>query len=113
MENFKEWLEKELKERNWSQRELARQASNNASSPLISSVLSGKKSITHDFCVAIAEPLGYDPVEVLRIAGLLPEEDPISERIKEIMRDLPEGKKIELLEYIERLAAKEKEPVRT
>jgi hypothetical protein len=34
--------------------------------------LAGKRSITWDFCLAIAGPLGYTPEEVFKIAGLLP-----------------------------------------
>jgi transcriptional regulator with XRE-family HTH domain len=73
LDNFKNWLEKELEGRNWSYRELERRAGKNASNSLISLVLAGERAITWDFCMAIAGPLGYSPEEVFRIAGLLPE----------------------------------------
>jgi transcriptional regulator with XRE-family HTH domain len=72
LERFKTWLENELKERGWSYRELERQAGKNASDSKISLTLAGKRSITWDFCLAIAGPLGYTPEEVFKIAGLLP-----------------------------------------
>lgn len=74
LERFTRWLDEELAERDWSRQELARQAGKNASQPKISLTLAGKRSLTWDFCAAVAEALDYDPVEVFKIAGLLPEE---------------------------------------
>ncbi|GIK42403.1 MAG: hypothetical protein BroJett011_62360 [Chloroflexota bacterium] len=51
---------------------MARRAGRNASQPLISLTLAGERSVTWNFCLAIAGPLGYQPEEVFRIAGLLP-----------------------------------------
>jgi hypothetical protein len=75
LEKFSDWLKCELEKRKWSYRELARRAGKNASYPKISLTIAGKRAITWDFCVAIAEPLGYSPIEVFKIAGLLPEEE--------------------------------------
>ena len=66
-----------MKKRNWSQRELARQAGQNASQAYISLVLAGERQITWDFCAAVAEAFEYSPVEVFKIAGLLPSENGI------------------------------------
>jgi len=41
---------------------------------MISRVIAGKQDAGWDFCVGVAGPLGKDPVEVFRLAGLLPEE---------------------------------------
>lgn len=79
LENFKNWLEEELKNHNWSYRELGRRAGKNASQTHISLILSGERSLTWDFCAAIAEALDYSPVEVFKIAGLLPEEEEVKE----------------------------------
>lgn len=38
----------------------------------VSNVISGNRTITFDFCAAIAKPLGKTPEEVFRLAGLLP-----------------------------------------
>lgn len=73
---FKDWLKCELDKRDWSYRELARHAGKNASNPLISQVMTDKRAITWDFCAAIADVLDYSPIDVFRIAGLLPENEP-------------------------------------
>lgn len=67
---FRVWLSNQLKEKNLSMRELARLSHITHSS--VSDVLSGKRSPTYDFCTAIAPALGFEPSEMVSIAGLLP-----------------------------------------
>lgn len=50
--------------------ELARRAE--LSQPTISDVINGQKPASFDFCKAVAQPLKADPVDVFRLAGLLP-----------------------------------------
>lgn len=93
-ENFINWLNDELNQRGWSQRELGRRA--NLSSTTISDIASGKRPITFDFCNAIAVPLGKQPEEVFRLAGLLPSQPESGEpntdqMIEEIYRVVKRG----------------------
>lgn len=66
---FGEWLNKELTERGWSQRELGRQAG--ISGAIVSEVINGRPP-GWGFCAAIARPLEKTPLEVFQLAGLLP-----------------------------------------
>lgn len=66
------WLGKELERRGWSHRELARRAG--VSQTAVSQAISEERKVGWDFCAAIAGPLDRTPVEVLRLAGLLPPE---------------------------------------
>lgn len=65
-----DWMLEEIRERKLSHRELARRAG--ISHSAISNVLSGYREPTWDFLAAIAKPLGKEPIEVFRMAGLLP-----------------------------------------
>lgn len=69
-ESFREYLSSRLKEKAWSIRELARRA--NISHTWISNVLSGQTEPSWDFCAAIAKPLGLQPIEIFRLANLMP-----------------------------------------
>jgi transcriptional regulator with XRE-family HTH domain len=70
LDKFPGWLVSELNERGWSQRELGRRA--NLSPTAISDTISGKTKPTWNFCASIAEALAMPPIEVFRIARLLP-----------------------------------------
>lgn len=63
------WINEEIKQRGWSQRELARRSG--VSNTLISKVMSDDVPASWEFCLAIAKPLGKSPLEVFQIAGLL------------------------------------------
>lgn len=67
--SFSDWLLAQLKERDWSQAELARRSS--VSRAAISDVLSEKRGIGSDLAAAIALGLGIPEEEVFRAAGLL------------------------------------------
>lgn len=64
------WLNNELLQRGMSNNELARRAG--MSSANMSKAMTGKISITFDFCAGVARALGYPPEFVFRKAGLLP-----------------------------------------
>lgn len=88
------WLASELKDRGWSIRELARRAG--IAHTTIADVISGQTKPTLNFCGAIAKPLGKNPEDIARLAGLLP---PIPAPVEEesevvaILRNLaPEGR---------------------
>ncbi len=72
-DNFSQWLNEELKKRNWSIRELGRRS--NVSFSWIAKVLRKDEDPSWDFCAAIGPALGYTPVETLLIAGKLRPED--------------------------------------
>lgn len=77
-----DWLTKEMEERGWSQRELARRAKINYTT--VSKVMAGQARVTYNFCAAISKPLGKEPIEVFRIAGLLP---PSGGKMNELSQD--------------------------
>lgn len=77
------WLTKELDDRGWSIRELARRAK--ISHTTISQVLSHQREPTWEFCAQIAQALDELPATVFRKAGLLP---PISEAKRQEFEDV-------------------------
>lgn len=66
------WLNYECRSRGWSHRQLGDRSG--ISGAMISRVIAEKQSAGWDFCKAMADALGKDPVEVFIMAGLLPEE---------------------------------------
>lgn len=66
------WLNYECRSRGWSHRQLGDRSG--ISGAMISRVIAEKQPAGWDFCKAMADTLGKDPVEVFRMAGLLPEE---------------------------------------
>lgn len=106
------WLANELNERGWSQRELARRA--DIAPTTVSEVLAERRKPTFDFCAAIAGPLGKTPVDVFRLAGLLPsppevvnepragyDESTEVQKVVDILGRLPADKRQEILHYAE------------
>lgn len=65
-----EWIEGQLRQRDWRPADLARAAGVRDST--ISRVLNGNAKAGPELCNAIAGALGVSPVEVFRIAELLP-----------------------------------------
>ena len=70
MDNFSEWLKRELNQRGWSQRELARRAG--VSATAINDTINQKTRPGWDLCTAIARAFDMSEEEVFRIATLLP-----------------------------------------
>lgn len=74
--------------REWSQRELARQAG--ISHSAIANVVAEQRKPTWDFCAAIAKPLDKTPMEVFQLAGLLQKGDLDQSRAEYYARSLTE-----------------------
>ncbi len=70
MSDFSEWIESELKRRDWNASELAKRADINSGT--LSNILSRTRRPGPDICRAIARALNYSPEVVFRQAGLLP-----------------------------------------
>jgi hypothetical protein len=90
VEVFLKWLDNELAKNNLSDYQFARKAK--MSHTVISKARKGKLP-KWDACVSIARALRIDPVEVFRVAGLLPKIDEPSEelnRLKYACDALPE-----------------------
>lgn len=77
-----EWIEDQLRQRDWRPADLARAAGVRDST--ISRVLNGNAKAGPELCNAISEALGVSPVEVFRIAELLP---PSAGNINELSQD--------------------------
>jgi len=93
VQTFQDWLDREVKRRGWTFKELARRARLSSSS--ISKVMTDTHLPTWDFCLAISRVLDTPPVSVFRRAGLLPwvpESRWVRiEEIADLLRDLPPG----------------------
>jgi transcriptional regulator with XRE-family HTH domain len=91
MNTFSEWLNQQIKQRGWTQAELARQA--DVSRTSISDVLSEKRNVGHELAMALAQGLKIAPEEVYRQAGLLPKGHQINDyasRLAYRISQLPE-----------------------
>ena len=73
MTKFTEWLDDELRAREWKPADLAKKAG--ISRSIISLYVSGEREPGSEVCVKIARAFGVDPVDVLVIAGILEERD--------------------------------------
>jgi transcriptional regulator with XRE-family HTH domain len=104
MENFPEWIEKQLVQRDWRPSDLARVAG--IADATLSRILNETRKAGPETCVAIARALRIPPERVFRKARLLPpliagdDDDSIQEMI-EILRRLPAPERLDLLEYME------------
>lgn len=108
MDNVKliDWIEQELKQRNWSIRELSR--ASGVHSTALSRILSGQKKLTLDIYIKLAE--GFDvPVErLLRLAGILSEGDgdpSLAEWVEAGKRLSPE-ERLQILDYADYMSKK-------
>jgi transcriptional regulator with XRE-family HTH domain len=101
-DTFVNYLDEELARRNWRPADLAKAAS--ISSGALSHIFAGTRSVGPDIANAIAGALGVPPDVVFRKAGLLPtqpgpERDPSFQEVWEIMRNLPEEERREIVAY--------------
>jgi transcriptional regulator with XRE-family HTH domain len=97
--SFQEWLLEEIKNRGWSQSELARRA--NISRASISNILSKTRQPGPEVCEAISRALHIPAEIVFYKAGLLPHEIKKDEQIEEIQNiynSLDDHGKVEILE---------------
>lgn len=100
-ETFSEWLQNELRERQLSQAELARQAK--VSRGAISHIINGSRQVGTEICEGIARAFKLPPEDVYRIAGLLPAEGKNDTRDNELVylfKLLPESEKQQVLDYV-------------
>jgi len=86
------WLSKELQERGWSMRELARKVGK--SHTAIADIVNEQMNPSPEMCRLIADALSLPPERVFRMAGLLP---------PRIIGGENEHRKTELLDYFEAL----------
>ena len=85
MDNFGEWLLKELKERGMSQTELSQ--SSGLSQGTISNIISGRRGRGLDSLQAIARALRLPPETVYREAGVLPAKKNHDKEIEQIVHE--------------------------
>lgn len=71
--DFATWLNQQLKQRNWSIRELGRRSA--VSHSWISNVVNKGKTPDWNFCASIAPALGLSPIEIFLIAGKIKAEE--------------------------------------
>ncbi len=63
VKTFSSWLVGAIRDKGWSQAELARRA--NVSPAAISDVISGRRNVGNDLAIAIANAFRFPPEEVL------------------------------------------------
>lgn len=107
---FTDWLEEQMRQRAWSQAELARRAGVTQSA--ISLILSGSRQPGEDVSNALAKALKIPPEEVFRAAGLLPPSRNENKKINELAHlagELPDAELENVLEFAKhRLSIAEK-----
>ena len=87
---FGDWLLQRLKEKGWTQSELARRAG--LSRGTLSNIINGERGVGENTLIAVAHVLGYPPETVFRAAGILPpakDRTPEIDAVIEAMNDLP------------------------
>lgn len=99
---FADWLEEELAARGWKPADLAR--ASKLSSATVSRILNGDRNAGSDVALAIAKGLNLSADFVFRQAGLLPpqpgpDRDPSFQEIAEIMRNMTEDERREVVDY--------------
>lgn len=108
MSEFTEWLENEIEARGWNRNELSRRS--HTDSGLISRILNEERKPGPDTLTAIAQALKIPPVNVFRIAGLLPPEpdpDPDLDQFLFIIAQLPDRERRTLLVMARALLAEQ------
>jgi len=79
MADFIDWLTAEMARLNVWNNELARRME--VSSSYVSDMLTRKRTPHYEFCIGVARALQYQPVIVLRRAGLIPEDTESEESV--------------------------------
>ena len=97
---FSAWVYAEIDKRGWKASDLARAA--NVSKGTVSDILNERRRPGLDVCVAIARALKCPPEDVLRIAGLLPQDRDLGDlsirQLVEVARELTKEERAELFE---------------
>lgn len=99
---FSLWLEGELNRRNWRPADLARAAG--LPQATVGNILNGNREVGAKVAAAIAQALDIPADIVFRRAGLLPSQsgpmaDPSFQEIADIMRNMNEDERREVVEY--------------
>lgn len=96
------WIVREIEQRGWSHRELARRAG--VSQTAVSGTLSGDRKAGADFCIKVAQALGEPPEKALRLAGILPplvsEDAPTFSDLMDIARNMSPQQRREALNFM-------------
>lgn len=108
--DFKDWLKDQIEKQDFTFDELSDKSGLSKSS--ISFVLSGKRNVTRNFCVKIANGLGFDPVYVLFKAGLIdaPNLNEKTRELIEAVKILPDDKIKTVLRFAKFLKEEKEEP---
>ena len=83
---FIEWLKGEMLSRNWGVRETAQRVG--VSHPTISDILSNEKKPSFDTVIALSKTFKKSPVNLLRLAGMLPPEPEVTIQEEEILNTI-------------------------
>lgn len=109
--NFAEWIDRELRERNWTRIEAARRAG--ISHSMFDKVINGRAEPGPKFFEGIARAFKMSPEEVYRAAGVFParspEDEKLIEQIISLTKGLSEESKQNLYEYTRMLRRLEEE----
>lgn len=99
---FSTWINDQLRERKWTQADLARESG--LTRQAIGYYLSGKsKSPDPEALTSIARALNFPPTRVFRAAGILPPAPEVSEEIEMILNEvarLPKEDQEEILAFV-------------
>ena len=97
---FSDWIAEELKARDISQRQFAKMAG--IAQGHLSNVLTGKRGLTADMAIQIANALELPPMVVLTKAGIIPpgpDDDPALEELLAAARGLTAEQLKQLLDF--------------
>lgn len=109
-ESFIFWLDDKLKEKGWTDNQLAKKAG--FSHPVISKARSGIQAIGYESCIKIAKVFDIPPEVVLEKAGLLPPSPQRSIREAEavyLFNQLPPEKQEDFIKIIRVLLPEDKD----
>jgi transcriptional regulator with XRE-family HTH domain len=113
MVKFSEWLDAELKKKEWTRADLARHSHVREST--ISMVYSGNRNVGLKLAKAIAEALSLPPITVFRAAGITeqePEYIPLLDEWTAVFYELTQEDQQEILEIARMKANKHKLPIK-
>jgi transcriptional regulator with XRE-family HTH domain len=100
MKNLEDWLHQEIEKRNWSVREFGRRIE--VSPSHAARIANGEVMPSIEICEKIARVFNVSLEHIFRLAGILPPlASPIAEEreIVHILRNLPKGKRRDILQY--------------
>jgi transcriptional regulator with XRE-family HTH domain len=112
-DEFIQWLNARMQDREWGVRETARQAG--LSHPTVSDILNLGIQPSYDTCMALARAFNTPPEEILRLAGLLPkapEETPTLRQLIWEFLQLDDADQAQILKQVKALNAVKARSVR-